>query len=233
MEDYSFDEQAAELIVRLNRLHSSLGTLAAPAARDGAALGYGWWSRVVRSAEAMRLMQHHSLSKEASPVLRSLLHHTAALAWLREDPVAVLEAVKYDGQRRQQKLYQKAIARQWRLPGVKLGPPPRGKPPAGLAYLDRFEDLCDLVRSPNLYVAYMIESGDVHPSGISGDVYLTERDGKVEHSPVPTRPGVPLRVAAAFAGTATNEFGELVGDDRLIEFAAETGATLGMGPELS
>lgn len=233
MEDYSFDEQAAELIVRLNRVHSSLGTLASPVAREGTALGYGWWSRVVRSAEAMRLLHSHALSTEASPVLRSLLHHTVALAWLREDPVAVLEAVKYDGHRRQQRLYQKAMARKWRLQGVKLGPPPRGKRPAGIACLDRFEDLCDVVGSPNLYVAYMIESGGVHPSGTSADVYLTERVGKVEHSPIPMRPGVPLRIAAAFAGTATNEFGELVCDDRLIEFAAETGATLGMGPELS
>lgn len=181
----------------------------------------------------MRLLHSHAFSNEASPVLRSLLHHTAALAWLRREPVAVLEAVEYDNEHRRQKLYQKATARQWQLPGVKLGPPPRGKPPAGAAYLNRFEHLCDVVGCRNLYMAYMMESGNVHPSGLSGDVYLTERDGKPQLSPVPTRPGVPLRAAAVFAGTATNEFGELAGDDRLTEFAAETGETLGVGPELS
>ncbi len=67
-EDYSFDEQAAELIVRLSRLHSSLGRLAVPAGREAAALlGYGWWTRVVRSAEAMRLLHSHALSNEVSP----------------------------------------------------------------------------------------------------------------------------------------------------------------------
>jgi hypothetical protein len=64
MEDHSLDEPAAELIVRLNRLHSSLGSLAAPAGRETAALlGYGWWTRVVRSAEAMRLLHSHALSR--------------------------------------------------------------------------------------------------------------------------------------------------------------------------
>jgi hypothetical protein len=104
------------------------------------------------------------------------------------------------------------------------------KPPAGAAYLNRFEDLCDLVGCPNMYVAYMLESGDVHPSGVSADVYLTEREGKPQLSPVPTRPGVPLRAAAVFAGTATNEFGELVGDDRLTEFAGRDGGDPRGGP---
>jgi hypothetical protein len=113
MDNYSLDEQAAELIVRLNRLHSSLGTLVSPPGREAAALlGYGWWTRVVRSAEAMRLLHSHALSNEASPVLRSLLHHTAVLAWLRKDLGAVLETVSHDNDHRRQKLYQKATARQ-------------------------------------------------------------------------------------------------------------------------
>lgn len=44
--------------------------------------------------------------------------------------------------------------------------------PPGLTYLARFEQLCEHIGVPNLYVAYMIESAYAHASALSADVYL-------------------------------------------------------------
>lgn len=50
--------------------------------------------RIVRTAEGIRGMYEAGLSQEASPQLRTILHHAAALEWLRQGPDEVLEALK-------------------------------------------------------------------------------------------------------------------------------------------
>jgi hypothetical protein len=224
------DEVAADCIRSLGELHRSLGTIRVHEESATAfLLGYGWWVRVVRTAEAVCVLHENDLDHEASPLVRTLLHHTAALAWLRDDQQGAIEAVTYDHQRRRQRLGQKATAQEWDLSSVKLGPPPSGEKPAGLIYLDQFEKLCQRVGAENVYVAHMIESGYVHPSGISSDTYLHRSDDGVitlRHSA--TISGVPLRTTAVFAAVAARIMGDMIGDARFTETADEIGRRLGV-----
>lgn len=58
-------------------------------------LGYGWWVRIVRTALAVRTLHQDGLGHEAAPLVRTILHHAAALCWLVREPDRAAEAVKY------------------------------------------------------------------------------------------------------------------------------------------
>ncbi len=224
----SEDGTAANAIRELNNLFPSLRSIAVDVRLAAAsAVAFGWWMRILRTAEGVRRMHEAGLSQEASPLLRTILHHTAALEWLQRCPDDVLQALKHEHARRRQSLSQKAKARDWDLNGVNLGPPPRGERPAGLVYLERFEQLCEHIGVPNLYVAYMVESAYAHASGLSADVYLDlDEGGHTRLRDSPTNSGQPLKVTAMFAATATNIFGDLLKDDRLTKAAEAVGVRL-------
>lgn len=219
---------SAHAIRELTALSSALGTLAVERDRSNAFfVGFGWWMRVLRTAEGIRLLHEASLSHEASPLLRTVLHHTVAMEWLRRHPEEVLEAVADEHGRRRQSLGQKAKARNWDLTGVVFGAPPTGSKPSGLEYLREFEKLCDHVEAPNAYVAYMVESAYAHASALSAERYLEQdEEGRIRLSDSATAPGVPLRVTAMFAATATNILGSFIKDDRLTEAAGRIGERL-------
>lgn len=126
------DQPAAKVIRELTKLARNLGELSV-ARRDAVAiaLGLGWWMRCIRSAGAVRLLYKSGLSHEASPTVRALLLHAAAIEWLRQYPDEVVEAVRYEHEDYRQKLYQKASDRQWDLSRITLGPPPAGQRPEG------------------------------------------------------------------------------------------------------
>jgi hypothetical protein len=232
--DRRFEEQAAAAIREMLRVLSGLKSLSVPGGREPATLlGYGWWVRVLRSAEAIRFLHVRGFDHEASPLLRTVLHHTAALDWLRTDPAAVLEAVSWDHGTRRQKLYLKARSREWDLSAIRMGPPPRTPRPDAVDYLDRFEKLADLLGAPNMYVAYMVESAFVHPSGLSSDTYVDEVDGAVVLRITSKEPGVPLRQAAVFAAVATRAFGELVTRQDLVDLADAIGARMGVDAKIA
>lgn len=222
------DKIAANAIRELNDLLPSLQSIAVEARLAAAsAVGFGWWMRILRTAKGVGRMHAADLSQEASPLLRTILHHTAALEWLRRCPDEVLQALKHEHARRRQSLSQKAKARDWDLKGTTLGPPPRENKPPGLVYLDRFEKLCEHIEVPNLYVAYMVESTYAHASALSADVYLDlDARGHTRLRDSPRNSGVPLKATAMFAATATNICGDLLQDDRLTKTSEAVGVRL-------
>lgn len=233
-DDRSRDSIAAELIRNLGTVASSLGSIAVPSGLEAAALlGYGWWLRVIRSSDAIRVLHESGHDHEASPLLRTVLHHAAALEWLRLAPEQVVEAVSYEHQVRRRKLYQKAMSRQWDLASIRIGPPSAAPRPASLDLLERFEKLADRVGTPNMYVAYMLESGYAHPSGIGSDAYVDDVDGKVVLLASSKLPGVPLRQTAVFAGVASRSFGVLIERSELMVVADEMCSKLGVSTTLS
>lgn len=233
-DDTSKDSIAAELIRSLGAVASDLRSIAAPSGLEAATiLGYGWWLRVVRSSDAIRVLHDSGYDHEASPLLRSVLHHAAALEWLRLTPEQVIEAVSYEHQVRRRKLYQKAMNRQWDVASMRIGPPPAAPRPASLELLERFERLADVVGAPNMYVAYMLESGYAHPSGIGSEVYVDDVDEKVVLLPSSKVPGVPLRQTAVFAGVASRSFGLLIDRSELVAVADEMGRKLGVSTTLA
>lgn len=233
-DDRSLDGVAAQCIDEMLDVAGTLHSIAAPTERAAAVLlGYGWWLRVVRTADAVRMLHEHDYDHEASPLLRTALHHAAAIEWLRLDPDAVVEAVSFEHQARRQRLHQKATTRNWDLKTVKMGPPPSAPRPESVDLLERFEKLSTAVGAPNMYVAYMVESAYAHPSGISSDVYVDEHDGAVVLRTISKERGVPLRQVAVFAGVATRSFGALAGMNQLTALADGVGDRLGVATVLS
>lgn len=228
-DDRTQEAEAAASISQMLKAPDELRAITA--ATDLAAavlLGYGWWIRALRTSDAIRLLHENQLDHEASPLLRTLSHHAAAIVWLRQDPDEAVAAVSFEHQIRRQKLYQKAHARSWDLSAVTMGSPPSGARTPGAEFLDRFEKLATRIGAPNMYVAYMLESSYAHPSGAGSDVYVDDVEGRVVLRTTSRMPGVPLRQAAVFAGVATRSFGELAGIDALVRLAEEVGDRLGV-----
>jgi Family of unknown function (DUF5677) len=223
-------EKAADAIRQLNELSKALGSLEVDAnIASASAVGFGWWMRILRTADGVRRMHEADLSQEASPLLRTILHHTAALEWLRQHPAEVLDALRSEHARRRQSLGQKAKARDWDLKQINFGPAPTSDKPDGLIFLDRFEKLCNHIGAPNLYVAYMLESAYVHASGLSADTYLELDDqGSPQLRGSPSMSGVPLKVTLMFAAIATNVLGHFINDDRLTEASESIGERLSL-----
>lgn len=166
-------DKASIEIRKLFDLVESLGDFDVPHdQRVAFTVGFGWWMRIVRTAEAIRRLHEASLSQEASPLLRTLLHHTAALEWLYRFPDEVLEALREEHEQRRHDLADHASRRDWELSGVDLGQRPQRKKLEGLRYLRDFEKMCEHIGTTNLYVAYKVESAYAHPSRLSAETYI-------------------------------------------------------------
>lgn len=221
-------DKAAIAIRRLFALVETLGSFEVPyEQRVPFAVGFGWWMRIVRTAEGIRLLHEAGLSQEASPLLRTLLHHTAALEWLRLFPEEALDAPREEHEQRRHDLADHALRREWELTGLNLGERPTKKKLDGLRYLREFEKMSEQVGATNLYVAYKLESAYAHPSGLSADTYVQlADDGRPVLRDTPVIRGVPLKTTAMFAATATHILGTMIGDERLTAAADGVGEAL-------
>jgi hypothetical protein len=198
-----------------------------------ALLAYGWWRRCVRTADAIRILHREGLGHEAAPLTRTLLHHTAALCWLRLEPSVAYDAVLYDHDRSRFKLGQSVIMLDWDVdPEAVRVKKPSGPRPAGVDYLDNVDKLVKRVGLPDIYVAFRTDSSFVHPSAIGADVYL-ERTPPSEEIAValrhePDAGPSPMRTVASSAIQATLCLAELSGDGRIAALAAEANERFGV-----
>jgi hypothetical protein len=216
------DTRRAELAIQF--LYADAGALEdldIHAGNKGAGLlAYGWWMRCVRTAESIRILHAEGLGHEASPLVRTLLHHEQALLWLAQEPEFALQAVTYQHAVDANKIGSGISKRQWVIPGVdELPKKPKGPVPAGMKYLAKVEDLGEHVGRPNHYIPYRVESAYVHPSVIGGQAYIAEVDGtihlRIDAGVNPT----PLQVTTRTVIHATESLYELVGDARIHEMA--------------
>ena len=228
-EDIEENDAAKEIRDLINLLQKPGSFVVPHEHRVSFAVGFGWWMRTLRTAEGVRLLHQAGLSHEASPLLRTILHHTGALEWLRLHPEEVIEALREEHVQRRHDLAGQASRRDWDLSGVDLGQPPPKQKLDGLRYLRNFEKMCDHVGIGNLYVAYKVESAYAHPSALSADTYICPGpDGLPQLRGSPVTGGVPLKATAMFAAVATRVFGQLSGDNRLTAAADRIGGRLGV-----
>jgi hypothetical protein len=228
------ETRSQSVIGRIVEIHGSLDTLSAEVGPGLAGLlaAYGWWTRIVRTARAIVVLHQAELAHEASPLVRTLLHHTVALKWLVEYPDEALPALVWEHRSEGARMLNKALERAWDL-DPDIGPkPPADKPPSGLQYLKNTEALCGRVDMANAYVAFLSESKFTHPTAISADAYLADVEGRLVllHDP---GAHTPLRGAALFAADSTALFAALAG---LAGIATEAGVlrdSLVVAPEPS
>lgn len=183
-------------------------------------VAWGWWSRIVRSAEAVVLLYDNHLAHEAAPIVRTIVHHTVALRWLITRPAEVLAALTWEHQREGSKVLAKVLERGRDLEPNTGPTPPDAKPPPGVKFLRDAEKLCERTGEPNAYPAFLFESKFLHPTGISADAYLElglEGPVLLKDAGVAT----DLSGTALFATSATVDFSTLAGLDELAAKATE------------
>jgi hypothetical protein len=177
-------------------------------------LGYGWWVRVVRTGDAVRILRQSGFGHEAGVMVRTALHHAAALCWLVNAPEEAVEAVTYEDKLRKHNLSVKALDADWDLGEMEPIRKPEQKP-RSMVYLSDFEKLCKDFDLDNFYLPYRVESGYFHPSILSADIYLEGTDGSVSLRTIPRTSGVELTAAATFVGLATSALAKLSEDSGL------------------
>lgn len=226
------DVQAGRAIDLAGERIDQLGTLRTPADLiPPCLLAYGWWVRVVRTCQAIKVLHEAGFDHEAAPLVRTAMHYAAATVWLSKEPEKATEAVRWQHQQKAQQLAGGGMARAWDLSGVeKLPKKPKGDPPPGVEYLEKVEKLCDDFEMTNWYVGFMIESGFIHPSANGADAYLTVEDGGGKLCTSAQVAGTPLRATAVFLWAATNAAAELLGDEGLRQLAEELGEAINPEP---
>jgi len=212
-------ERATSAIEQLVELHR----LTLPQA-DGSAnlrqllVAYGWWTRIVHSAQAIMAVHSAGVAHEAAPLVRALIHHAVALKWVADFPDEATEAITWEHGLQGDRTVRKAIDRGWDIdPGAGPQRPVDGEP-EGYKYLRSMEKLCGRADMAQAFVPLLIESKFAHPTGISADAYLSgdwPNVVLVQHPDVYT----PLGASALFAAEATIQFGKIAGLPAVIEGA--------------
>lgn len=214
-------EQLADRAIReLLTLHQTSRFEVAPGlANEAVALGYGWATRVVRTAEAVRQLHETGFAAEASPLVRNVVVHAAALVWLRDDPTTVVEAAHYDfHEKGKPDLFDLATEAGWDLSEVEKVPTRTGQKLPAWRTLRQPQDLFEQVGSEDAYVAYRIESPYSHPSALSADVYFGPDDNATIRAFHDARGQgtAPLCGTAHMAVVALRYFALMLGDHGLV-----------------
>ena len=151
-------DRSHDVIAELVRLHARQPLIVvADEHQWQTVVAYGWWTRIVRSARAIALLHEAGLAHEASPIVRTVLHHAMALKWLLLDPEGVLPALDYEHWKETGSMQTRAEHLGWEV-GNPTQPNPAPTKPEGYKYLKKLSDLCDLVGHPNAYLVYQSES---------------------------------------------------------------------------
>lgn len=225
--DEQNDGPAGECIDLVVARIETIGVISPPVEiADACLLAYGWWVRVVRSSQAIRVLHQQGLGHEAAPLVRTVLHHTAALVWLARSPQQAFEAVKWQDQQNTEKLAGLAHKGNWEFAGAYTKPEkPIENKPSGVDFLERVEKLCSHLGIPDWYVPFRIESMFVHPSAKGALAYL-ETGPKLWTSA--RVPGTPLSSTAMFLGRATGALGKVLNSEVIEELSREVGTRIGV-----
>ncbi len=202
-------DAAAAVIDRLSQLQAAtLPRLEADVNLRQLLVGYGWWTRIVHTSQAVLAAHSAGVAHEAAPLVRALIHHSVALKWLAEFPDEATAAITWEHQRRGEETLRKALDRGWDI-DPEAGPTaPTDDAPEGYRYLMSMEKLCARATMTQAFVPLLLESKFSHPTGISADAYLA---GEVPNIVLVQHPDryTPLHASAMFAAEATIQFAEI------------------------
>lgn len=181
-------------------------------------MGVAWLIRAVRTAEAAAILYERGFSSEAAPLVRSVIQHTAALAWLVEKKHEAVDAIVYFHRQHQRRLLDSAFKAEWDLEIDEdlesfLAELDEKKPPE-LVTLANFQEMCRQAGLGVWYASFRVESALSHPTYLSGSIYWRENgsgEGGGFHYDDPFE-GASLRVTAVMLLLAAAKVDELSPD---------------------
>lgn len=151
---------------------------------------YGWWRFATRTAAALRTLDRAGFTVEAYALLRNLIVHVHAMAWLLRSGPAALRALEEDTYLQRKKIYQEARDQGW--DAVERAPAPeppvfafadeadRRRHATLLGELRRATNLFPALDAADLYTVYRLLSGYAHSSAESANAYLhRDTDGTI------------------------------------------------------
>jgi hypothetical protein len=148
---------------------------------DGATVftvGYGWYMRVRRTADAGRLLSDAGLDHEAAPLIRSMIEHAVALLWLadaRDDAVTVLRRLHQHWAGNVKTALNTTSG--WTVDPAMLDVFLAADiPTTSQDRLAAFKHRCEHYGHQNLYVAWLSETQESHPTLLTANAYVAELD---------------------------------------------------------
>lgn len=163
---------ASSFVERLFRLYDGLDSIEVREDTGRAAvMAHGWYMRVRRSAEAIRVLDDVGYSHEAAPLRRSMIEHALALHWLADATEAAVDALLVSHQERMRRI-RESMTDDWPVDRGLFDPILNSSIPSSpeMTYL-AFKHLCDRYDQSDLFVAWLLETSHSHPSFSSAVAY--------------------------------------------------------------
>lgn len=201
------DREARGLITEMAKAVRSASFSFEPSEAEVAAYAIGWAIRATRTALAVARLHDAGLGHEAAPLARSLLEHSATIAWLEKNRAAALPVIAYERSRHQTNLWESASDADWDLSHSEK--PTRGEKPEGplLGQFQSFEQMLAALGRSEHYAIYRIDSGVAHAGYLSAEAYFDDASGPSWDPPMPP---TPLRSAAVMLAMALDSLTDIV-----------------------
>jgi hypothetical protein len=141
-----------------------------------AVLAHGWYTHVRRNGRALQVLTNAGFEHEGAPLRRSMIEHALGLHWLADAAEDAVDAL-LTGHRETWKKIAGSMTDGWPVTPEDLNPVlsiviPKSSESTYLA----FKHLCGRYDEPDLYVAWLLETGHSHASYASAAAYV-EGDG--------------------------------------------------------
>lgn len=168
------DEAALNVIIEdLYALYDGNASIEVAAESQRAAiLSHGWYMRVRRNGRALQVLTAAGFEHEGAPLRRSMIEHALGLHWLADAAEDAVDAL-LTGHRETWKKIAGSMTDGWPVTPEDLNPVlsieiPKSSESTNLA----FKHLCERYDEPNLYVAWLLETGHSHASYASATAYV-------------------------------------------------------------
>jgi hypothetical protein len=142
------------------------------------ALGHAWLRRVVRSVQAVGILEKNGMGDETSPLIRSALEHAVAMKHLADTGDEGIERLRATHKRWAGRVDEaQTMAGGWSLLTSEVFDEIEGVPTGkseDASFRTKFEDSEEL----DLYVGWLSETAMSHPSLASARPFMSEDDRK-------------------------------------------------------
>jgi hypothetical protein len=137
-----------------------------------APIAHGWYTRVRRTGRALQVLTAEGFEHEGAPLRRSLIEHALGLHWLADGKDSAVDAL-HGGNQNTWKKISDSMTDGWVVTPEDLSSVVNAVLPSSSesTYL-HFAHLCRRYEEPDLFVAWLLETGHSHTSYASAIAYV-------------------------------------------------------------